>query len=67
MCFLVHLFFYFATHHNFFSKKVSLLLNMPKCATVRALSYCELLALERSNLTKILKHFPEGNFTEFFY
>jgi len=44
-----------------FFGEVSLLLNMPKCATVRALSYCELLTLERSNLTKILKHFPKVN------
>uniref|UniRef100_A0A7M5XLN7 Cyclic nucleotide-binding domain-containing protein n=1 Tax=Clytia hemisphaerica TaxID=252671 RepID=A0A7M5XLN7_9CNID len=42
-----------------FFGEVSLLLNIPRCATVRALSYCELLALERCDLTKIMKHFPE--------
>jgi len=42
-----------------FFGEVSLLLNIPRCASVQAATYCELLMLERSDLTKILKHFPE--------
>lgn len=42
-----------------FFGEVSLLLNLPRCATVRAATYCELLMLDRSDLMKVLKHFPE--------
>lgn len=40
--------------------QVSLLLNVPRCATVRAATHCEVMVLERSDLTRILKHFPDG-------
>lgn len=40
-----------------FFGEAALLLNIPRAATIRAASYCELLILERSELTKVLSHF----------
>ena len=42
-----------------FFGELTLLLNIPRAVTCRASAYCELLLLERTDLSKVLNHFPE--------
>ena len=39
---------------------MNLLYSLPQTASVRALTHCDLFTLSKSDLTKVLKHFPDG-------
>ena len=42
-----------------FFGEISLILNTPRAPTCRASAFCELLVLERSDLFKLTRHFPD--------
>ncbi|XP_014676533.1 PREDICTED: cyclic nucleotide-gated cation channel alpha-3-like [Priapulus caudatus] len=40
--------------------EVSLIFSLPRSATVRAITHCELMTLEKVNVQKVLEYYPEG-------
>ena len=42
--------------------QVSMVYNLPRSASVRAATPCVIFVLDRVDLNRVLKHYPEGGF-----
>ena len=42
--------------------QVSMVYNLPRSASVRAATPCVIFLLDRADLNRVLKHYPEGGF-----
>jgi len=41
--------------------QVSLVYNLPRSTTVRAATPCVMFILDRADMNRVIKHYPEGN------